>query len=325
MKIKIIKCSNKKYWYNDCTKMIFHVNESKEISDNYVVCNGFYDGGIILKEDAIEVSCMTCKYKILTCHTEVGSCDEEYSGWQYKGEDKMENVKVIALKNVYFTRKLYDEQSKEPLYIHEIHIEKGKTYIAKLVADGSLFILDGSTFSFKDKRFSVISCETCKYNLLTCFDEIGSCDDSYSKWENKGEDKMENNNKIEEVCKMFGRKMGEKFKVRRAGGDETTYSPFYFDEAGLLDREDDYAEDILFSLINGTYTIEPIVEFAKPFHAAFDEDYIYITAHGDTFTAMCKNCSNDYYRYKADNMFKRDTFIPQEQIDQIVADMKGDK
>lgn len=63
-------------------------------------------------------------------------------------------------------------------------------------------------------------------------------------------------NKMKEVAKLLGVEMGVPFRIKT-----DKYNPFIFDNDGLVDCEDCYRNDLLISLLNGTYEIEqPILD-----------------------------------------------------------------
>jgi hypothetical protein len=176
-------------------------------------------------------------------------------------------------------------------------------------------------WQYKEKR---ICCNTCKNDHNgNCKIEMENLCVKYSRWEEKEIKKMKNC--MKEVCSIIGMSQCKKYDIYNDRGQLDPDSPYFFDGTNIYDKNNGTVRPGMFAgLFNGTYTIKPIVEFAKPIWIDSGV-YKYFNDNGEVGITEFEGYAFDYYCRTAGNMFAPDETVPKLQIDQIVADMKGNK
>lgn len=121
-------------------------------------------------------------------------------------------------------------------------------------------------------------------------------------------------NKMEEVAKLLGVAIGEKFNIV-----ESNIEQYYLDgEYGLINYNNGICNDGLIKLLTGKNTIEKL-----PFRPEFEEYYFCISMGETIFRSIWVNYTEDYYRYNTKNCFRTKEEITQEDIDRVIKEMKG--
>lgn len=131
-------------------------------------------------------------------------------------------------------------------------------------------------------------------------------------------------NYIEQVAKMLGVEVGEKFNIKYRA-DILNDSPCYFTDSGLFRHDDMRLYCYLEHLIDGSYKLEKIIPYAKPIKCSDGEQFNYVRIDGEIQKETFNGGTFDYAMCALGNMFPVDAVIPQTQIDEMVKKLKGDE
>jgi hypothetical protein len=229
--------------------------------------------------------------------------------------------KVMALKEFRFKQSI----NCTPMIIVDYNVEKDKIYKVNFINDNISFMLGGTVFNLSKNSnlFVKVGCGTCKY--LNKSVHCAKCQTkNHTSWEYKGaEPKMENKNYIPELAKMLGLKWDGEISKPFVIKEYMDKNNYHFTKKTVTNSKGDTFPIILQAIINGTLTIDPVIEFAKPIWCALDNDrYLTVLSNGNKVIAFQSHSTVDYYRYKAGNMFDPSAVIPLSQVDKIVEDMK---
>lgn len=137
--------------------------------------------------------------------------------------------------------------------------------------------------------------------------------------------KEEELNYTQQVAKMLGVEVGEKFNVIYPR-ENKRYNDVRFDkDFGLYkDFALDNCGDMLNALVAGYAKIEKITPYAKPTKVKLGSNYYYVNHDGIVKSNYNQGATFDYAMYALGNMFDTEK-IPQQQIDEMVKKLKGDE
>jgi len=230
--------------------------------------------------------------------------------------------KVMALKEFRFKQAI----DCMPMIIVDYSVEKDKIYKVNFINDNISFMLGGTVFNLSKNSdlFVRVGCGTCKY--LNESVHCAKCQTkNHTSWEYKGaEPKVKNNNYIPELAKMLGLKWDGEISKPFVIKEYMDKNNYHFTKKTVTNSKGDTFPVILQAIINGTLTIDPIVEFAKPIWCEkAGQQYLTIDSSGNRYLTSFVPKAIDYYRRAHGNMFEIESFIPQKQRDKIIADMKS--
>ena len=121
------------------------------------------------------------------------------------------------------------------------------------------------------------------------------------------------------VIDKLGVKVGETFNTVQYYNQV-----FYFNEDGELTmlsssyRFVEVVDEILVNLIQGSDRIVKI-----PFKPKYHEEYRFVNKRGDIEVDYWSNHDAHYYRFNAENCFRTEEEITEEDIERIVAEIKS--
>lgn len=109
-------------------------------------------------------------------------------------------------------------------------------------------------------------------------------------------------NKMQEVAKMFGLELGEKFDLISSNNKELSRCPYRFQERGIYDKDGYYMEGhVVSSLLNGNYKL-----VKKPWKPKTGDNYYYKDVDGSIYDTSFREdyCIDDLIYYYVGNCFK---------------------
>jgi len=173
-----------------------------------------------------------------------------------------------------------------------------------------------------------VNCDTCTREGTLSDPVCCECSSEWSNYRYKGEEKeiekvVDKKNYIPEICKILVVEMGKDFDIIGKVIGHIPYCPYHFNGNHLVDMQGDCADSLIGSLLNGDYTIEPIVEFAKPIWCKDGDEYKYVTENKEIYETIFEDRTIDYYNRRFVNMFAPDAVIPIKQINKIGDDMRS--
>lgn len=106
-------------------------------------------------------------------------------------------------------------------------------------------------------------------------------------------------NKMEEVAKMFGVEIGEKFKIQYISGSISDCY-YYFTENGIYGDEigRSYGSQFLLNLLIGDYTI-----LKNPWKPSIGKPYWVVHPDGYVYNIIYSGCHEDNAYYKLGNFY----------------------
>lgn len=189
---------------------------------------------------------------------------------------------------------------------------------------GGVYILDSGTVDIKDTI--ELSCYNCKYlTEYPCLD----CNEG-SNWE----DKMDN--EMPELKPGMIVRINKDDLIYILIADHNTLTGYrktgrreHITSDDIKEIYEPYGIPLNITNLLSVNCLNSVwkrkVEFAKPIWCdTKGQQYKHVNVEGYEFVNTWDEGSASYYCRKAGNMFDPDAVIPQEQIDKIVADMKGE-
>lgn len=183
-------------------------------------------------------------------------------------------------------------------------------------------------YNDNNKNWKVV-CGKCIYGNGTCPKDGTTC--CGSSGFHKFREYIEGGNKMDNlwvnIANRRGLKLGEEFKY--SGNHYCVLNRIT--ENGLEHRKESscseewYIEDgdTISEFIAGIGEITKLSpKFAEPLKCEGGDNYLCILPNGIKAVRIFRNNATDYYRRKAGNMFDVNAFIPQEQVDKILKEMK---
>ena len=130
-------------------------------------------------------------------------------------------------------------------------------------------------------------------------------------------------NYMNSIAQAYRLSLGDKFNVIYVGSD-VKFGPYFLCEDGMYDTTGKEYPITLMSIVSGECFVEKIPSFAKPIKCKDGDKFRYVSNNGNIVYRYFSGRTFDCYLLQNGNMFEPDTEICQNQIDNIVKQMKGE-
>ena len=130
-------------------------------------------------------------------------------------------------------------------------------------------------------------------------------------------------NYMDSIAQAYKLSLGDKFNVIDINSD-AKFGPYFLCEDGMFDATGVKYPATLMQIISGKCFVENIPSFVKPIKCKKYDVYLFIDEKGNAIPRTFCNSALDYLLMNSGNMFKHDSDIPQNQVEQIIKQMKGE-